>query len=364
MKNIFCSLIIISILGFQPVAVLANTNSPELHYQAVSNSAVSARPIFVSFLRRGISGEEVGLLQMLLSQFPKVYPESLVTGFFGRFTEAAVMRFQDEQGIEVVGVVGPKTRAKLNQLASSGMGLGFGTIADPPGRSGEASGRQGPPAQTPSGTTPAQPATPAQPFPGTGTPAQPATPAMPAQPGSEVFPTPTPTPTLIPTPTPTPPAPIDFTSPAISNIQTSNITSNSATISWLTDEPASSAVYYEKNLASFSSSTVKAIGTDGVTSHAVTLTNLLSATTYQYIIVSADASGNTSTSSWQYFLTAYSPTPSPTPTPTITAWNNIRLTSLLNEGLQIQGTNIGLAYSHSNYGIVWISNNSAVSDVY
>ncbi|HEY4528366.1 MAG TPA: peptidoglycan-binding protein [Candidatus Paceibacterota bacterium] len=81
-------------------------------------------------LAKGATGDDVKQLQEFLKTIPDVYPEGLVTGYFGPLTEAAVKRWQEKQGIEAVGIVGPKTTAKLNELISQGAGRS-GTI--PPG---------------------------------------------------------------------------------------------------------------------------------------------------------------------------------------------------------------------------------------
>lgn len=67
-------------------------------------------------LRQGSEGDEVLVLQTLLAADLDIYPEALITGHFGPRTEAAVRRFQRKYGIENVGVVGPKTLRKLNEL--------------------------------------------------------------------------------------------------------------------------------------------------------------------------------------------------------------------------------------------------------
>lgn len=71
---------------------------------------------FTKILQRGIKDDEVKILQEFLKQSPDIYPEGLVTGYFGPLTEAAVKRFQKKYGIETIGIVGPKTRAKINEL--------------------------------------------------------------------------------------------------------------------------------------------------------------------------------------------------------------------------------------------------------
>src|SRR3989344_8549746 len=59
---------------------------------------VKAELKFTKFLKKGESSEEVKQLQEFLKQFSDIYPEGLVTGFFGSLTENAVRRFQEKQG--------------------------------------------------------------------------------------------------------------------------------------------------------------------------------------------------------------------------------------------------------------------------
>lgn len=70
-------------------------------------------------LKRGSTNQDVLRLQEFLKTMPVVYPEGLVTGYFGPLTEKAIKRFQAKYGIEQVGIVGPKTRAQLNSLIST-----------------------------------------------------------------------------------------------------------------------------------------------------------------------------------------------------------------------------------------------------
>jgi len=70
----------------------------------------------------GMTGEDVELLQEVLATDPEVYPEGLVTGYFGSLTQNAVKRFQKLAGLEQVGVVGPKTLSKINELLTEGAG--------------------------------------------------------------------------------------------------------------------------------------------------------------------------------------------------------------------------------------------------
>jgi peptidoglycan hydrolase-like protein with peptidoglycan-binding domain len=65
-------------------------------------------------LAEGMSGDDVRALQEALASDPELYPEGLVTGFFGPLTSRAVRNFQRKFGIEQVGAVGPKTRGQFN----------------------------------------------------------------------------------------------------------------------------------------------------------------------------------------------------------------------------------------------------------
>ncbi len=92
--------------------------------------AVKAELHFTKTLVRGMAGDEVKKLQEFLKQFPDVYPEGLVTGYYGQLTETAVKKLQEKEGIEAVGAVGPRTLSKLNELVTTGAGTS-GVI--PPG---------------------------------------------------------------------------------------------------------------------------------------------------------------------------------------------------------------------------------------
>ena len=80
----------------------------------------------------------------------------------------------------------------------------------------------------------------------------------------------------------------DTTPPVISNVQ-ATVTDTTATITWDTDEAATSAVNYGLSADYGSNQNSASL----VTSHSITLTNLVPATLYHFQVGSTDASNNT-----------------------------------------------------------------------
>ena len=74
-------------------------------------------------LIKGMKNDEVRNLQEFLAQDKEIYPEGLITDYYGSLTQKAVQRFQKKYSIAKegdvgFGAVGPKTRAKINELIS------------------------------------------------------------------------------------------------------------------------------------------------------------------------------------------------------------------------------------------------------
>lgn len=90
----------------------------------------SAHAAITSTLDIGDRGSEVTELQTYLATNASIYPEGLITGYFGQLTKAAVERFQTTQGIVSNGTpattgygrVGPRTMLMINSLLGSGSG--------------------------------------------------------------------------------------------------------------------------------------------------------------------------------------------------------------------------------------------------
>lgn len=76
----------------------------------------------------GDRGSDVTSLQMWLANDASLYPQGLVTGFFGNFTSAAVSRFQVRNGISPAGRVGPQTLPVLNAQMSGGTSGGSAPV--------------------------------------------------------------------------------------------------------------------------------------------------------------------------------------------------------------------------------------------
>jgi len=99
---------------------------------------------------------------------------------------------------------------------------------------------------------------------------------------------------------------LDTTSPIISNITITNITSNSATINWLTNEPANSQVKFGLLPDDYTQSSE--LIANFTTSHSIVLSGLEPQTTYHFKVFSADANGNESISDNYSFTTKESET--------------------------------------------------------
>lgn len=91
----------------------------------VASAAVSC-PTITRTLSFGSKGADVSALQTYLASDKTLYPEGVISGYFGRATEKAVQRFQAARGIVSAGspsttgygAVGGKTRAALANCKS------------------------------------------------------------------------------------------------------------------------------------------------------------------------------------------------------------------------------------------------------
>ncbi|MCF7865302.1 MAG: peptidoglycan-binding protein [Candidatus Pacebacteria bacterium] len=139
----------------------------------------------------------------------------------------------------------------------------------------------------------------------------------------------------------------DVTPPVITNISTSTA-STTSTITWTTDELASSIVSYGPT-SSYSTSTHVVDISPFVLSHTVALSNLIACSSYHFAVVSSDDSSNTATSSDQTFMTtgcAGSSTPSQVTTSSINVSSSATTT---------------LAQASSTFGVITPNNFTSTS---
>jgi hypothetical protein len=69
----------------------------------------------------GQTSKEIEAMQAILAKDPAIYPGGRITGYFGAETLAAIKKFQEKYSIAKpgdtgYGLVGPSTRAKLNEM--------------------------------------------------------------------------------------------------------------------------------------------------------------------------------------------------------------------------------------------------------
>jgi hypothetical protein len=133
----------------------------------------------------------------------------------------------------------------------------------------------------------------------------------------------------------------DTIPPVISAINAGNITYNSATVAWNTDESSDSQVQYGTTTAYGSSTT---LNTTLVTSHSQSLTGLQASTLYHYRALSRDAAGNLATSGDNTFTTSAA---SDTTPPVI---SGISSSNISTSGATIAWTTDELSNTQVQYG--------------
>jgi len=90
------------------------------------SSAADAEEVFYRTLRKGMTGDDIKALQEILAKDQTIYPEGIISGYFGEATERALGRFQEKEGIvnriegeeNGYGTAGPKTREALKKYLS------------------------------------------------------------------------------------------------------------------------------------------------------------------------------------------------------------------------------------------------------
>lgn len=91
---------------------------------AVIMPSITSADVLYRQLQLGSRGADVTSLQSFLAEDPTIYPQGLVTGYFGTLTKSAVSNFQSRNGISNVGRVGPATLPVINAQMANGVDSG------------------------------------------------------------------------------------------------------------------------------------------------------------------------------------------------------------------------------------------------
>lgn len=111
MKSIFATRSSVISVAIATLALIAMT-APFFAYADTLNRQ----------LQVGMSGSDVSALQTFLAADVTLYPQGLVTGYFGFLTKSAVANFQSRNGLPAVGRVGPATLPVINAQMANGVG--------------------------------------------------------------------------------------------------------------------------------------------------------------------------------------------------------------------------------------------------
>lgn len=99
-----------------PATPLVVATTPSAPAVSAPVSVVSMAPVLMKEINPGARSDEVMKLQELLAQDSEIYPDGIVSGYYGPKTTAAVRKFQQKYGLPAVGRVGPATLAKINEV--------------------------------------------------------------------------------------------------------------------------------------------------------------------------------------------------------------------------------------------------------
>ncbi len=194
-------------------------------------------------LKVGMSGDDIKTLQEFLATDHDVYPEGLITGYFGKLTEKAVKKLQKKLCLEEVGSIGPKTMWRINELLQEGAGhsdkIPQGLLTAP--------GIQKKLCATSTSAT---------------------------------------------------------TTLTITNVTAIGTGATKTQIRWFTNALANSRVWYGTATPVVTATpTASVSSSDYVFNHVIKLSGLATSTTYYYIVASTDKSGNATTSAEKLFKT-------------------------------------------------------------
>lgn len=198
----------------------------------------------INNLGEGMTGDQVKQLQAALALDPSIFPKSMISGYYGKYTRDAVKKYLKKHGHDsCFEYKWDKKRGwRFNQSNRSECRKGDNDRDDRGGRG--------------HGTT-------------------------------------------------TPPT-TDTTAPVISSITVTGISTTGATINWSTNEVATSKIY-TSTTSPVSTSSATWTDSALLLAHGVNLVGLSTSTTYYYVIEATDAASNKTLSAQGTFVTAAAP---------------------------------------------------------
>jgi peptidoglycan hydrolase-like protein with peptidoglycan-binding domain len=113
----------------------------QLGLSAPSSTSYGRCPTLTRSLQNGMSGSDVTDLQTFLATDASIYPEKIISGYFGTLTESAVQRFQKRNAIVSSGTpdstgygsVGPMTRNVISNVCAGNIATTIPTNIYTPG---------------------------------------------------------------------------------------------------------------------------------------------------------------------------------------------------------------------------------------
>ncbi len=257
------------------------------------------RTVFTRDLRRGDSGDDVSQLQELIAKVSG-NASSTISGTFGRLTEKALIDFQTREGLKKTGILDKNTRNRLfdavkdifaESSSTEPAVQDFSFLSSQPNPQDIQDQVAGLTSQL-SGVETIVAGFQDQLLQLTSDLSEVAA-------NTQVLPTEPPPP-----PPPPPPPSAPATQPLVISNITSSSTKNAATITWITNDPATSEVDYSQNSGFPKNQTVTVSNPAIITAHSLSLTSLNPGTTYYYHAVSKDGA-STATSSNLSFSTVH-----------------------------------------------------------
>ncbi len=103
-------------LNYISFAHIKNHSSTSRKNQISHKKIKTNRELFTKELKENDYGQDVLILQYILSNEVKTYPKALITGYFGKITKENLQKLQSKYKLSPSGFLDEDTRKKLNAL--------------------------------------------------------------------------------------------------------------------------------------------------------------------------------------------------------------------------------------------------------